>query len=167
MSKSDPVSRSSPWPWAISLAGLLLVAFLFRDVFLRMGGMITCEDGTRGRIDTREFETKYWVYNVQLEATLSDKQKLTGKFEPTQLEQLSESIKQANEFRKFLVHSFNACAITRADYVSYEKQFTQLDSLARQMSDIAGHKNVSETDKVQLRTLIKEYAEVSRQLAAK
>src|SRR5689334_2172486 len=112
-------------------------------------------------IDTREFETKYWAYNIQLEAMLSEKQKLTGKFEPKQLEQLSESLKQANEFRKFLVHSFNACALSKTDYLGYEAKFMQLDALARQINELASHRNVSAADKEQLRMLSQQYAEVS------
>jgi len=150
----------------IALTGLAAVGVLAWDLFLRTGSGPICEDGRR-LIDTREFDTRYWAYNVELEATLSDKQKLTGKFELKQLEQLSESMKQANEFRKFLVHSFNACALSKADYVAYEAKFMQLDALARQINEVANRRKMSAADKEQLRVLSQQYAAVSSSLATR
>jgi hypothetical protein len=166
MPQSKP--QTFPWRWVIALLGLALAGFLARDLFLRTGtNILTCDDGERGMVDTREFDTKYWAYNIELEATLSDKRKFTGKLDPKQLEQLSESLKQANEFRKFLVHSFNACAITKADYIGYETKFSQLDAIARQINELAGHAALSAADHEQLRMLGQQYAAVSSRLSTK
>ncbi len=165
---SESSSQSPfPWRWVIVIValGVALVSFLVWDAYLRNRGVIVCDDGKRRLIDTREFETKYWAYNILLEASLSDTQKLTAKLEPKQLEELSESLKYANEFRKFLVHSFNACAVNKAAYFDYEAKFVQLDALARQINELAGQHEIRLGANDLLAKLTKQYVDVSNQLA--
>src|SRR2546427_54 len=112
---------------AIAAGVLIVLVLLARDLWLNPK-TITCSDGPRRTIDTRDFNSKYWAYSVEFEASVADKAKFSGKLDPVQLQQLSEAMQSANEFRKYVVHGYNACAIGEARYDQYGSQFQTLDN---------------------------------------
>jgi hypothetical protein len=145
---------------------LLSVIIVGRDLFLRTAKTINCDDGPRKIIDIRDFTTQYWAYSVEFEAKLSDKASLTSKVDPKQFQQLSESLQQANEFRKYLVAGYNSCAVSKAQYLQFGAKFQTLDSLSRQIDAIVGKPQLSENDKTQLALLIERYIAQTQQLTA-
>ena len=149
---------------SIVAAILIIVTFVMRDLWLNPK-TITCSDGPRRTIDTRDFNTKYWAYSVQFEASVADKAKFSGKLEPVQLQQLSEAMQSANEFRKLVVHGYNACAISGARYDQVGARFQTLDSLSREMDTLAKKSNLTPAEQSQLGNLTKQYIETSRKLS--
>jgi len=106
--------------------------------------------------------TQYSGYTVQLEITLSKKVQVTGKLDPKMLQQLSEALQQSNEFRKFVVAGYNACAVSRAQYGQYGARFQALETLARQISDVMNQVDKSPAAGAALGPLIMQYVELSR-----
>jgi len=146
---------------------VILVAFVFgRDILLRSSSEIQCDDGLRRRIDSREFSTQYWAYAVELEGSIADKGKISGKLEPKQLLELSESMQSAKDFQKFVVSGFNACAITKQQYASYGARFQALDGLSRQINMLSAKPSLDPGERTQLRKLVDEYSASTRGLAA-
>jgi len=135
-----------------------------RDLILKTSKEITCEDGPRRTIDVRDFTTTYWAYSIEFEASMEDKTRLSGKLEPKQLQKLSESLQQANEIRKFIVAGFNACAITKVQYLQYCAQFQMLDDLARQIDNLTKNKTLSDVDRNTLMNLVQRYIELTKEL---
>jgi hypothetical protein len=148
----------------IAAAVLIILALLFRDLWLNPK-TITCSDGPRRTIDTRDFNTKYWAYSVQFEASVGDKAKFSGKLDPKELQQLSEAMQSANEFRKYVVHGYNACAVTGAKYDQYGARFQSLDSLSREIDTLATKASLSHEEQSQITDLTKQYLEIARKLA--
>jgi hypothetical protein len=152
---------------AICVVVLLTIFVLVgRDLWLRRSETLTCDDGTRKRIDIRDFTTQYSAYSIQLEATVAGRGRLATKLNPIQLQQVSEATQNAQDFRKFVVAGFNSCAITKAQYAQLGGRFQTLDSLAREINDIAAHSSISTNDKAKLTALIEQYAQVARKLTS-
>jgi hypothetical protein len=145
-------------------AGVLIVLVIVARDWLLTSKTIRCSDGLRRTIDTRDFNTKYWAYSVEFEAIVADKAKFSGKLDPVQLQQLSEAMQSANEFRKYVVHGYNACAIGGTRYDQYGARFQTLDSLSREMDTMAKRTTLSGEERLQLADLTKQYLEVVRKL---
>jgi hypothetical protein len=162
------MSKNSKTIWLVSIGAVVLLAIVFvgRDLFLFKARDLQCEDGPRKTIDIRDFITQYSAYSVELEGAVSDK-KLTAKLNPVQLQQLSESLQHANEFRKFLVAGYNACAVSKKQYTEYGATFQALDSLSRQINTISAKPELSAQESTELGNLVKQYVNLSQQLAQK
>jgi hypothetical protein len=156
------VTRNAKTVWvvAIAAAALLALAWFGRDLIERGGKTVACSDGPRRTIDIRDFVTKYSAYSVELEADIPNKAKFSGKVSPVQLRQLSESVQTANEFRKYVVAGYNSCAITNPQYALYGARFQALDSLSRQINELAAKSELSSGEKAQVSNLIREYGEL-------
>ena len=100
----------------LAAAVLIVFAYFGRDLYLKRSEAITCDDGPRRTIDVRSFTNDYWAYSMEFEAALTKEKKLTARLDPKQLQQLSEALQQAMEFRKFVVAGFNSCAISKKQY---------------------------------------------------
>ena len=144
----------------VVLAGLWLV----RDLVLKKSNEINCDDGPRRTIDIRDFTMQYWAYSVEFEASIGEKTKSSGKLTPSQVQQLSESLQQATEFRKFLVAGFNACAISKAQYAEYGVKFQALDALSRQIDSLAGQSTLSDSDRTRLSELVQRFIGATQEL---
>ena len=124
-----------------------------------------CDDGPRLIVDIRDFTTKYSAYSLDFEATVADKLKLQGKVVPVQLQQLSDSLQSANEFRKYLVAGYNGCAITKAQYAAYGAVFQEIDSVSRQITSLTSKPALSQDEKNQVQTLVSRYVELTSKLS--
>ena len=144
---------------------LLAIVWVGRDLFLQTRDL-ECDDGPRKTIDIRDFITQYSAYSVELEAAVSDK-KLSAKLNPVQLQQLSESLQHANEFRKFLVAGYNACAVSKKQYTEYGATFQAMDSMSRQINTTLAKPELSAQERTELGNLVKQYVNLSQQLAQK
>jgi len=142
---------------------VLVLIVVGRDMFFGRQHEFNCEDGPRRTIDIREFSTHYSAYSLELEATVQDKAKVGTKVAPVQLQQLSEALQNSQEFRKFVVAGYNSCAIKKAQYGEYGTRFQALDSLAREINQMAGRPSLSPDESKILATLIAQYAELARQ----
>lgn len=149
---------------AIAAVIVLVGLWLIRDLIFKTSKEITCDDGPRRTIDIRDFTTQYWAYSVEFEAIVGKKTKFTGKLTPSQVQQLSESLQQANEFRKFLVAGFNACAISKAQYAQYGAKFQVLDALSRQINSLAGQSTLSDSDRTRLSELVQRFIAATQEL---
>lgn len=147
-------------------AALLILFLIGRDWILRRGSEIPCTDGVRRTIDLRSFETKYSAYAVKLEAKVSKQGSFSGQLDPVQVQQLSEAAQQAAEFRKWLVASYNACAVTRDAYTAAGVRFQALDGLARRIDALTAQANSSEVDRATLASLAAEYVQQATSLGA-
>jgi hypothetical protein len=150
---------------AVVLAAIVIVAlWMGRDIFLRTPREITCDDGRRRIIDIRDFTTTYWAYSVEFEARIKDQAKVSGKLEPRQLQQLTEALQQANEFRKFIVAGYNACAVSKAQYLQYGAKFNALDAVSRQIDSLVKLPTMTDADRTRLNDLVRRYIELSGEL---
>ena len=129
---------------------LLAVVWVGRDLFLAKSRDIDCDDGRRKTIDLRDFVTQYSGYSIEFETALGDKAKFASKLNPVQLQQLSESLQHANEFRKFLVAGYNSCAVSTQQYTQFGASYEP-----------------NTLDRTELRNLVKQYVGLSQQLAQK
>ena len=152
---------------ALGAGFVLRLVFVGRDLFRASPKTIECDDGSRQTIDIRDFVTQYSAYSVEFEATMGAKAKFSGKLDPVQLQQLSESLQHANEFRKFLVAGYNSCAITKAQYAQYGTRFQAMDGLSRQIDSMVSKPELAGTDRATLEDLVQQYIELSQRLAAK
>lgn len=146
---------------AVVIVIVITVLWMGRDIILRSQGEITCDDGRRRVIDIRDFTMSYWAYSVEFEASIKDQAKLSGKLEPKQLQQLSEAVQQANEVRKFVVAGYNACAVSKAQYLQYGAKFGVLDALSRQIDSLVKQPTMTDTDRTRLNDLARRYIELS------
>jgi hypothetical protein len=162
------MSKNSKTIWLTFIGAVVLLAVIWLgiDLFRSRSADIECDDGPRKTIDIRDFITQYSGYSVELEAAVSDK-KLSAKLNPVQLQQLSESLQHANEFRKFLVAGYNACAVSKKQYTDYGATFQALDSLSRQINTISTKPELSAQESMELGNLVKQYVNHSQQLAQK
>jgi hypothetical protein len=119
--------------------------------------VIQCGDGPRHLIDATQFETKYWGYSVKLEATISGKAGGGLTLDPKQVQQLSEAMQEANEVRKWLVNSYNACAMSQTQYDAYGMKYTDMDHVARRINDLARQTTGSPDAQDHLSGLVAEY----------
>jgi hypothetical protein len=152
---------------AVLSAGLLIVLIVVvRDVLLRQQSAFECGDGPRRTIDMRDFTTKYSGYSVELEANVQDKASLSTKVAPVQLQQLTEALQNAQEFRKFVVAGYNSCGITKAQYSEYGARFQALDALAREINQLTGSPIRSPEQDKSLASLIVQFSELARRSGA-
>ncbi len=151
---------------SIAAAVIILAVFVSRDIFLRQKGEHDCGDGPRPTIDIRDFATQYSAYSVELEGSLKDKAKISTKVAPVQLQQLSEALQNANEFRKYTVAGYNSCAVTKEQYVKVGQRFQALDGLAREINQLTGSTQSSPEQSKNLTTLVNQYAELARKLGS-
>jgi len=162
------MSKNSRTIWLVSIGALVLLVILWvgRDLFLFKPRELQCDDGPRKSIDIRDFITQYSAYSVELEAAVSEK-KLSAKLNPVQLQQLSESLQHANEFRKFLVAGYNACAVSKKQYTEYGATFQALDSLSRQINTALSKPELNAQERSEVANLVKQYVNLSQNLAQK
>jgi hypothetical protein len=149
---------------AILVIGTLIVVWMYRPRRTEALGTINCSDGPRLLVDAGKFDTQYWAYSIKLEGTLNDKGKIAAAIEPKQLQQLSEAMQQGNEFRKWLVNSYNACAVTRDHYAAYGVSFQGMDNAARNIQDALERGVHSEADRASLAALVKTYLQLAQNL---
>jgi len=142
----------------------LAVLFVVSNLLQTQGGTIECEDGVRHRMDMRNFANEFWVYSTTLEVTLGENQLIKVNLDPKVIQQLSESMQQAKEFRKWLAASFNACGITKKQNQSYGIKYHTLDNLSNQINDLLNRDKLSEVEGGNLDRLIQEYLNISRNL---
>jgi hypothetical protein len=147
---------------AIAAVLIIIVVVVSRDMILWRPQEFQCEDGSRRTIDIRDFTTKYSGYSVELEANVQDKAKVSTKVAPVQLQQLTEALQNAQEFRKFVVAGYNSCGITKAQYSDYGARFQTLDALAREINQLAASPSLSAEQSKNLATLIAQFAELAR-----
>jgi len=147
---------------AIAAALVIVVIVISRDVILRRPKEFQCGDGPRRTIDIRDFTTKYSGYSVELEANVQDKAKVSTKVAPVQLQQLTEALQNAQEFRKFVVAGYNSCGITKTQYSEYGARFQALDALAREINQLTGSPSLSAEQSKNLATLIAQFAELAQ-----
>ena len=162
------MSKNSKTIWLVSIIAMFLLVILWvgRGLYLSKSRDIECDDGRRKTIDIRDFITQYSAYSVELEGAVSDK-KLTAKLNPVQLQQLSESLQHANEFRKFLVAGYNACAVSKKQYSDYGATFQAMDSLSRQINTALSKPELNAQERTDLANLVKQYVNLSQQLTQK
>ena len=162
------MSKNSKTIWLVLIVAVVLLVILWvgRGLYLSRSRDIECDDGRRKTIDIRDFITQYSAYSVELEGAVSDK-KLTAKLNPVQLQQLSESLQHANEFRKFLVAGYNACAVSKKQYADYGATFQAMESLSRQINTMSAKPELSAQESTELANLVKQYINLSQQLAPK
>jgi hypothetical protein len=143
---------------------LIIAIFVGRDLFLRRQKCFDCGDGKRCMIDARDFTTKYFAYSLELEASLGNKAKLSTKLNPVQLQQLSEAMQSARDFRQYVVAGYNSCAVSKAQYGQYGARFQALDSLAREINGLTGKSSLSQDESARLASLISQYGELVHKL---
>jgi len=143
---------------------MVILVLVGRDVIFKKNAALDCGDGSRRTIDIRDFTTQYSAYSLELEASIAEKGKLSTKITPVQLQQLSEAMQSAREFRKFLVAGYNSCAVTKAQYGQYGARFQALDNLAREMNELAAKPSLPQTETTKLAALISQYGELSKKL---
>ncbi len=151
---------------AIVAASIIAVILVTRDMILRGPHEFECGDGPRRTIDMRDFSTKYSGYSVELEANVQDKAKVSTKVAPVQLQQLTEALQNAQEFRKFVVAGYNSCGITKAQYSEYGARFQALDALAREINQLTGSAAHSPEQDKNLSSLIAQFAKLAREAGA-
>jgi hypothetical protein len=149
---------------AITVALVVVLAFLARDLWLRSQPIVSCPDGSHPTIDIRNFTTQYWAYSVKLEASVEDKAKLSTQLDPKTLGKVSEGLQEAKEFRKYIVAGYNSCAITQAQYAGFGAQFQALDRLAYEINSLLSKPALSNEESAKVAGLISQYGDLVRQL---
>jgi hypothetical protein len=145
---------------AIAAASLLVLALVGRDVYLKRQETLDCGDGPRRRIDIRDFTTQYSAYSVELEGSIGDKTKISMKLTPQQLQQLSDALQSAQEFRKYVVAGYDSCAINKTQYGKFGSRFQALDSLAHEIDALTAKPSLTQEEKTKLAALIDQYREL-------
>jgi hypothetical protein len=149
------------------LVGLSLISWFKWDIGQKFGPTIMCADGPHGKIDLRNFVTQYSQWSITFEAEAQGKGKIGTKLEPREAQQLSEAIQQANEFRKFVVAGYNACAISNEQYGRFGSALQTLDSLERQIGQLISKTGSTQEDGDQLQKLVAQVIDVSQKLVNK
>ena|SRR5258708_7135415 len=144
----------------------LIAAWIGRDIFLRRSNTFNCDDGPRHGIDIRDFATQYSAYSVELEASVAEKATISAKLSPVQLQQLSEAMQNAQEFRKYVVAGSNSCAITKTQYAQLGARFQAFDNLAREIGEITRKATPSTEEQKRLTSLTEQYRELARRLGS-
>lgn len=149
----------------VAIVAVVVVAAIYYgyDAWKGRQRCFDCGDGQRCTIDVRQFATQYSAYSLELEASLSDKAKVSAKINPVQLQQLSEALQTTREFRKYVVSGFNACAITKDQYGQIGKKFQALDSLAGEINALT-KSELTEAESTKLSGLIGEYGDLAHKL---
>jgi hypothetical protein len=152
---------------AIVAAVALTLVYFGWDFLLRRQHSVPCgsEEGVHYTIDLRDFATRYSGYTVDLEAEAKDRARFSAKIGEVQLQQLSDSLQQSNEFRKALVAGFNSCAVTKQQYNQAIVRFQALDGIAREIKDLVGKPSLSDSDRTQLKSLVQQYVATARDMS--
>jgi hypothetical protein len=148
----------------VLIAAMLLIGvivWLYRPRQTKILPIITCVEGPRRLIDTTSFDTQYFAYSVKLEGSLGSKGQVSAELEPKQLQQLTEAMQQAGEFRKWLVNSYNACALSQAQYSQYGVSYQGMDNAARNIQDILDKSSHSASDRELVSKLVNTYLRLS------
>ncbi len=151
---------------AIMVVLLIVILFLFRDIYLRPAKTVNCADGSHPTIDMREFTTQYWAYSAKLEASVADKAKVSTELDPKVLAQASQALQEANEFRKYVVAGYNSCAITQAQYAQFGTRFHALENLAQEIDSLLSKPSLSPEESTKLAGLVGQYGDLARQLGS-
>lgn len=148
-----------------AIGAVLASAFVWAgwDLIQKRGEVIPCPDGPHGKIDLRDFVNQYSQWSITFEGEVQGKGKIATKLEPHQLQQLSEAVQQADEFRKFVVAGFNACAVTRDQYGRLGSLFQSLDSLERQIDQLNSESG-SGANEQRMQQLVNEVVNISKTL---
>jgi hypothetical protein len=125
---------------------------------------IQCNDGPRRLIDATQFATQFWAYSIKLEGSLGAKGSAALALKPKQLQQLSEAMQQGNEFRKWLVNSYNACALPNAQYAAYGLSFEGMDNAARNIQEVLDKGVSTDVERASLAGLVKTYLQLAQGL---
>jgi hypothetical protein len=149
---------------AIVAVILITTILVVRDMWLRHQKCFDCGDGQRCLIDVRDFTTKYSAYSLELEASVADKAKISTKLNPLQLQQLSEAMQSARDFRQYVVAGYNSCAVSKAQYNQFGARFQALDNLAREINALAGRSSLSPDESARLAALIGQYGDLAHKL---
>lgn len=158
------MSRNAKWVVLAVIAAVVVVVvfFIARDIFLGRHAPFDCGDGPRRTIDIRDFTTQYSAYSLELEASVADKARISTKVNPIQLQQLSEAIQNARDFRQYVVAGYNSCAVTKAQYAQYGARFQALDNLAREINQLTASPSSSQGEMAKLGALISQYGQLAR-----
>jgi hypothetical protein len=151
---------------AIGAVVLVVLVLSGRDMFQARQQSRDCGDGPRHVIDIRDFTTQYSAYSVELEANIGDKGKVSTKLNPGQLQQVSEAMQSAREFRKYVVAGYNSCGITKTEYGQYGARFQALDTLAREINELVSRAPLSQEETKRLADLIKQYGDMVKSLGS-
>jgi len=84
--------------------------------------------------------------------------------EPHQLQQLTEALQQGNEFRKWLVNSYNACAVTQKQYAEQGASFQGMDNAARSIQEVLDKGIKTPARRASLAVLVNTYLQLARGL---
>jgi hypothetical protein len=158
------MTKNAKTVWLVGIGAVAFLAIVFVWHHHFRSEIIDCGDGPRHTVDLREFRTRYSAYAVEFEGSIADKAKFGGKIEPRQLQQLSEAVQQANEFRKFLVAGFNSCAIGKKQFEHYATQFQTMDGLARRIDAFLAKPALAEAERAQLAQLVERYVQLTAEL---
>jgi hypothetical protein len=148
----------------IGAALLVILVVVWRDVYLQRPETFDCDDGPRRKIDVRDFTTQYSAYSVELEVSVGDKAKISAKLTPQQLQQISDALQSAREFRKSVVVGYDSCAINKAQYAQLLTRFQALDGLAREIDALAAKPSLAQEEKTKLAALIGQYGDLAGKL---
>jgi hypothetical protein len=165
--KSKPVTdKNLNAVWIILILAIFAAIVIFFCVDFLKGRQhcFDCGDGRRCTIDVRQFETKYSSYSLELEANIKNQGKLSTKLNPVQLQVLSEATQNANEFRKYVVSGFNACAITKSQYAELGQRYQSIDALAREINDLTEKSGRSSAENARLNDLINRFGNLATDL---
>lgn len=141
-----------------------VVGYLAWDSSQRNGSTRMCQDGPHGKIDLRDFSTRYSQWSFTFEAEIQSRGKIAAGLNEKQIQQLSEAILQANQFRQYVVAGFNACAITSIQFAQYGAALQAIDSMERQIHQLVIQASRNEKDSSQLDKLILEVVAASEKL---
>jgi hypothetical protein len=147
---------------AIASATVIILALSWENHF--SARIRSCDDGPHTTMDIRDFVTQYSGYSVEFEASIANRGQLGGKLEPHQLQQLSEASQTANEFRKWLVAGYNACAITKAQFADFGVRFQHLDQVSRQINAFSSKAVLTPSDSQALSSLVEDYRATASRL---
>ena len=73
------------------------------------------------------------------------------------MQQVSEALQTANEFRKWLVAGYNSCAITSAQFAEFGVKFQRMDQLSRQIETLSQKSHLDPAETKTLASLVEEY----------
>lgn len=159
---AGPLSSKAVALTVIGAAVIVVLVFVIRDFYLRPHAGVNCADGPHPVIDMRDFTTQYWTYSAKLEANIAGKAHASGEIDPKIVAQVSQSLQESNEFRKYVVAGYNSCAITPSEYRQLEAQFKTLENLAQRIDLVMLKPSLSQQDKTLLSALITQYGDLAR-----
>lgn len=140
----------------VVIVALSVLAFILIGRW-RQSKSLACDDGERQTIDMNDFATHYFSYGMEWQAEIKDQAKFAGKLAPVQLQQMSDSLQSANEFRKTLVAAYNSCVIKKADFQKFANRFQVLDGLAREINSLTNKANLTASEERQLQKMADQY----------